>query len=108
MKYGDAVRYVHNGVLVEALVAQSRAISKDQEHLTLLYLDPEQESSNLTGTQLERCLVRAFDVPPLVEGAKFGWMGPQEPPPQPEQPAQPELTHEEKEALIEAASAPLP
>jgi len=67
MKYGEVVKYVRNGVALNALVLHSQQVDEG-EHLIIAYADPQ-----FSGNGISRAIATAFDVKPFVEGANQGW-----------------------------------
>lgn len=79
-QYGDVVTMVRpdqKGGLqkTNALVVQSQKVA-DGEHLTVVYLDPNQASASMAGAAVDKAITKAF-VTPLTEGKQYGWEEPE-------------------------------
>lgn len=73
LDYGDTVQLTRKGVKVNALVVRADVVKvqkfkptptdpgiRDEEHLTIYYLDPQQKDSAHTGIGVERCFIREY------------------------------------------------
>ena len=65
--FGDSVVYIKDAKPLNALVVKSQ-----DDLLTLIYIDPSNESAVSQGN-LNRIASVAIGVKPLAPGAKFGW-----------------------------------
>jgi hypothetical protein len=72
MKYGEVVKYIRNGISLNALVLHSQQ-TESGERLILAYPDPTFESAVLSGTNTQKAVATAFDVPLHTEGSNSGW-----------------------------------
>ena len=70
--FGDVVSLVQGPVTVNALVAQSVVQPDGKEHLIVTYLDPDKDTSIMSGQDLYMAIKKSFPAP-LEEGMKYGW-----------------------------------
>jgi len=70
-KYGSVVLLVRGDAVANALVVQS-IMQGEEEHLTVVSLDPTKESPLLSGMNVDAAIRRDF-VTPLKGGKTYGW-----------------------------------
>ena len=70
--FGDVVSLVQGPVTVNALVAQSVVQPDGKEHLIVTYLDPDKDTSIMSGQDLYMAIKKSFPAP-LEEGMTYGW-----------------------------------
>jgi hypothetical protein len=70
--YGDPVLYDQNGILIPANVLQSQIVTvpdskapggvREEEHLTIAYLNPKLKAPLMTQVQMDAAILRAYGV----------------------------------------------
>lgn len=81
--YNDCVLYSVKGIMCKALVIQSQLVpvpdrsapggTREEEHLSLLYLDPTAGRPVMTQAETENAITRQHGVAPASERNRSGW-----------------------------------